>query len=303
MMKTRLLKEEDLSLAVSLLKEGEPVAIPTETVYGLAAPIFNLAAIEKIFLLKGRPRDNPLIAHVSSLAMVDQIAQNLPPVFHLLAKTFWPGPLTLVLPKKKSVSSTVSGGHNTIAVRMPSHELALRLIEEVGEPLVAPSANLSGRPSPTQASHVLEDFDGTLSAVLDGGPCQIGLESTVLNLTGSTPSILRPGSITREQIEAVLGITLSTSSGPVLSPGMKYRHYAPKAPIQIATHLDEVKGPFLLSREPSPNHLFRPLDGKNFYRHLREADALGVDRIFVLLDPVSKQNDALMNRLQKAAQL
>jgi len=265
--------------AISHLKAGEPVAIPTETVYGLAAPIFDVAAVKKIFFLKGRPSDNPLIAHVSSIAMAERIAENVPE----WVSYFWPGPLTLVLPKKACVPAIVSGGHPTVAVRMPSHPLALQLIEQVG-PLVAPSANLSGKPSPTCARHVLEDF---AIPVLDGGPCQIGIESTVLSLVHVQPTLLRPGAITQQQLEDVLKmkIALPKNDEPILSPGMKYRHYAPKARVHIVGE-----------SIPAGAHVVAP-DARTFYAELRRADELGLEEIWI--HPTS--DPALMNRLLRAA--
>ncbi len=295
-MTTILLRKDQIEEAVSILKQGEPVAIPTETVYGLAAPIFHLEAVKKIFTLKKRPADNPLIAHISSMAMVEMIAEDTPDSFIRLSRIFWPGPLAMILRKKESVPMLVSGGHASIAVRMPSHSAALKIIERVGEPLVAPSANISGRPSPTTIQDVLEDLNGPLRAVLDGGSCELGIESTVLSLVHEVPMLLRPGAITKEQIEDVLQRKISTSQKdePALSPGMKYRHYAPKAKIQIVEYLP-AGARFVLSRESGT------LNQRSFYASLREADRRGVDIIWVLLDPISKRDDALMNRLFRAA--
>jgi L-threonylcarbamoyladenylate synthase len=293
---TLLLKKEQIEIAVSILKGGDPVAIPTETVYGLAAPIFHLEAVKKIFALKKRPSDNPLIAHVSSLAMVEAIAEDLPDSFFRLSRSFWPGPLAMVLRKKDGVSKIVTGGHSSLAVRMPSHKTALQLIEKVGEPLVAPSANLSGKPSPTRVEDVLEDFDGLLRAVVDGGACEIGIESTVLSLVHNRPMLLRPGAVTKEQIEDVLQMKVAAAQTDevAISPGMKYRHYAPKATIQIVEELPPGAG-FILSRKEGT------LKAQSFYSLLREADRKGVDVIWVLLDPVSIKDEALMNRLLRAA--
>jgi len=280
----------------SILKGGDPVAIPTETVYGLAAPIFHLDAVKKIFALKKRPSDNPLIAHISSLAMVEMIAEEVPDAFFRLGEAFWPGPFTMIVRKKERVPESVSGGHKTIAIRMPSHPVALALIETVGEPLVAPSANLSGKPSPTRIEDVLEDLNGSLVAAIDGGSCEVGIESTVLSLVHPVPTLLRPGAITKEQIEQVLQmkIAVGQKGEPALSPGMKYRHYAPKAKIQIVDELPS-EARFVLSREMGT------LNAHSFYSRLREADRKGVDLIWVLLDPISKLDAALMNRLFRAA--
>lgn len=272
------------------------MAIPTETVYGLAAPIFHLDAVKKIFALKKRPSDNPLIAHISSLAMVEMIAEEVPDAFFRLGEAFWPGPFTMIVRKKERVPESVSGGHKTIAIRMPSHPVALALIETVGEPLVAPSANLSGKPSPTRIEDVLEDLNGSLVAAIDGGSCEVGIESTVLSLVHPVPTLLRPGAITKEQIEQVLQmkIAVGQKGEPALSPGMKYRHYAPKAKIQIVDELPS-EARFVLSREMGT------LNAHSFYSRLREADRKGVDLIWVLLDPISKLDAALMNRLFRAA--
>ncbi len=301
---TRVFSDQNLDEVASVLASGEPVAIPTETVYGLAAPIFNEVAVQKIFSLKGRPSDNPLIAHVSSISMAESIAQEIPESFYLLAKRFWPGPLTLVLPRKECVPKLVSAGQGSIAIRMPAHPIALNLIEQVGEPLVAPSANISGRPSPTCLAHVLEDFEGKLSAVVDGGVCQIGIESTVLSLLSDVPVLLRPGSITKQQLEEALGleILLPQSSEPVHSPGMKYRHYAPNGAINIVDSVPSLPaGAFVLSRDPIDGIQHRALNAKELFAHLREADILGAEEIWVLTDPITMASTGLMNRLLKAA--
>ena len=306
-MKTKVISSDEILKVVEWLKQGILVAIPTETVYGLAAPLFHLS-VKEIFSLKGRPQDNPLIAHVSSIEMAEQIGQNIPPLFYQLAKEFWPGPLTLIIEKKATVPSIVSAGQSTIAIRMPSHPLALQIIEKVGQPLVAPSANLSGKPSPTCVQHVLEDFDGKLAAVVDGGVCQYGIESTVLSLVHPTPTLLRPGSIDRNRLEVALGVKISDpqKGGPILSPGMKYRHYAPKAKIQILREPPlsfYPKDTFILSRTKIDPFTHRSLQINTFYSYLREADEKKVDKIFILLDPESVKDEALMNRLNRAAGL
>ncbi len=302
-MNTEVLGPEQVEEAASLLHIGEIVAIPTETVYGLAASIFDETAIQRVFIAKGRPSDNPLIAHISRLSMLEQIAVDIPPRAFDLIEQFWPGPLTLVLSKKEGISSLVSAGHTTIAVRMPAHPIARKIIDLLGYPLVAPSANLSGRPSPTTVLHVLEDLDGAIRAVVDGGSCALGIESTVVSLVGEFPVILRPGSIRLESIEQVLKVPVmrSGSSSPVLAPGMKYRHYAPKAPIRLIDNAFDARSSFLISKDPIAHFVHRPLDAQNLYRHLRDADRLGVETIDVLLDPQSMRDEALMNRLEKAA--
>lgn len=281
--------------AVLILKKGEPVAIPTETVYGLAAPIFQPDAIKKIFFLKGRPEDNPLIAHVSNLTMVEEIAEEIPPTFHDLIQKFWPGPLTIVLPKKDNVPIVATGGLSSIGVRMPSHRIAQTIIESVGVPLVAPSANLSGKPSPTSPDHVWEDF-GENFPVVDGGVSKVGIESTVVSLVHEIPTLLRPGSITKEEIEEVLKLPLAfpKKGERPSAPGMKYRHYAPRAEIRIVEKVPP-HAKFVLQRKDQTLH------SQTFYANLRKADRLGADIIWVLLDPVSSKDEALMNRLLRAS--
>ena len=187
-MNTRVASLDEIPLAAELLKQGFPIVFPTETVYGLGAPVFLPDAVSKIFSIKGRPSDNPLIAHVHSIQSVEKMADALPRSFFLLAERFWPGPLAIILRRKEIVPSIVSAGHATIAIRMPDHEGALRLIEQVGQPLAAPSANLSGRPSPTCALDAWEDLSGKVPLILDGGPCRIGIESTVVSLSALSSS-------------------------------------------------------------------------------------------------------------------
>ncbi len=300
-MKTKIGSDADLSLAAALLKEGKPVAMPTETVYGLAAPVFDKAAVLSIFSIKGRPSDNPLIAHISDLAQAERLASALPPAFYHLASRFWPGPLTLVVKRSPLVPDAVSAGHPTIAIRMPSHPTALKLIALAG-PLVAPSANLSGRPSPTSVQDVLEDLDGKIALAIDGGPCSIGIESTVLSLVSPTPTLLRPGQITREALEEALSapVALPTASTPIHAPGMKYRHYAPKAKLKLVESISALKGPFILSCQPLPSLASRLLTSQSLYAELRAADRAGVAEIEIYCDSLLKADAALMNRILHA---
>jgi L-threonylcarbamoyladenylate synthase len=227
--------------AASILRSGGLVAFPTETVYGLGANAFDREALAGIFRVKGRPQDNPLIVHVADRKTVFQLAAETPQRAIILMDTFWPGPLTIILPKNSLIPDEVSAGLNSVALRMPAHPVALELIREAGIPVAAPSANLSGRPSPTTAGHVLKDLGNLIDAVLDGGPADLGLESTVLDLTLDVPAILRPGGVTPEEISRVIGgLQIYSSSAeenlnkaPVRSPGMKYKHYAPEAPVFI----------------------------------------------------------------------
>ena len=233
--------KQDIQTAGKLLKDGELVAIPTETVYGLAADALNGEAVANIFKAKGRPMDNPLIVHIADLSQVDDLVAFVPPVLEDLAKAFWPGPLTVIMEKSDLIPDEVSAGLDTVAIRMPSHPDARAIIKAAGTPLAAPSANTSGMPSPTTAAHVLHDMDGKIAAVVDGGPCEVGVESTVLTLCTRVPRILRPGRVTPEDLFDVLGevevddaVLGQLAEGAVAaSPGMKYKHYSPKAEVYI----------------------------------------------------------------------
>ena len=294
MKKIKTLRVEDLQKAAVLLREGELVAFPTETVYGLGAPIFSPQAIQKIFTVKQRPQSNPLIAHVANLEQVDQIAQNLPPVFFTLAKAFFPGPLTLIVEKKEEVPSLVSANLNTVAIRMPAHSLARALIEAVGEPLVAPSANLSGRPSSTCAAHVVADFADKIAAVIDGGSCEYGMESTVIDCVSfEKPTLLRLGSLEKEAIEKVLGYKLDTyTRGPKSSPGMQYRHYAPKAKVHVFSTQEELEA---YVQGNSSVFVLAPVEAKTLYALLRTADEQGYSEVALCSEGC--QNETVLNRL------
>ncbi|MDO8444508.1 MAG: L-threonylcarbamoyladenylate synthase [Deltaproteobacteria bacterium] len=223
--------------AAEVIKNGGTVAFPTETVYGLGADALNLEAIRKVFKAKGRPSDNPLIVHISSIEDLRLISKRYSSAALALMDKFWPGPLTLILKKKKIVSEIVTGGLDTVAVRIPDNKIALSLIKMAGVPLVAPSANLSGRPSPTRAKDVAADLSGKVDVIIDGGKTRIGIESTVIDMTTSPPTLLRPGGLPVEEIEKVVGLvqrlSVSHEKEPAKSPGMKYRHYAPKARMVI----------------------------------------------------------------------
>lgn len=231
---------EDIKKAAEILKNGGIAAIPTETVYGLAADAFNPDAVEKIFKAKGRPSDNPLIVHISQFSQIYSIARSVPESVKRLAEKFWPGPLTIILPKKAAVPSVTSGGLDTVAVRMPKNPIARKIIE-LSCPLAAPSANISGFPSPTAFEHVKADMYGRADAICDGGKCGIGVESTVITLAEETPVLLRPGGITLNQLKSVLGevrvadavLNPMGEGEKAQSPGMKYKHYAPKARITV----------------------------------------------------------------------
>lgn len=322
-----------LRRAAELVRAGEVVGFPTETVYGLGADALNPEAVLKIFAAKGRPADNPLIVHITGLDQIDRlIAGKLSDTARRLAEIFWPGPLTMILPKADIIPDCVSAGLDTVGVRMPSNPDAQRFIQACGCPIAAPSANRSGRPSPTTARHVLDDMDGRIHMILDGGECSVGLESTVLDVTGEVPRILRPGGITPEQIAAAVGgcrvddsvlRPLKEGEKP-RSPGMKYRHYAPKGsltifegePDEVARGICEAydqagEGALILALE---EHL--PMYGDRraislganaeemahrLFDELRIADDIGARQIFSEAVPGNGIGLAVMNRLGRAA--
>lgn len=319
-MNTQLLSANDYSIqcAANLLKNGEIVAFPTETVYGLGAHIFLESAIKKIFDAKHRPTDNPLIAHIATIDQVDLIAQNIPSMFYTLAEAFFPGPLSLVVPKKSTVPLIATAGQPTISIRMPNHPVAKDIIRHVGSPIVAPSANRSGLPSPTKAEHVLDDLRGIIPLVIDGGPCEIGIESTILDITQDPPVILRPGHITKEQLERVIGTVQEYAYEASIkipkAPGMKYRHYAPNIPITIYYEIDDLmeklcaqrdKRIFIFSNMPLPKSELSisttPIHTSTIFDYFRFAEKEGYDEIFIFIDEETKKHQGLMNRIQKAA--
>ena len=226
-------QQEAIERAASIIREGGLVAFPTETVYGLGADATNELAVSRIFQAKDRPADNPVIVHVSSREMLDRVAATVGPMADRLIQRFWPGPLTLILERKQEVAPAVSAGLKTVAARMPGNRIALELIRAAGTPIAAPSANASGKPSSTTAGHVLEDLDGRIDLILDGGATNIGIESTVFDITSDPPMILRPGWITREMLTEVIGPISSDTSSEQLrrSPGTMHRHYSPRAPV------------------------------------------------------------------------
>lgn len=298
----------DVQRAAALLAAGELVAIPTETVYGLAARVFAPEAIEKVYRVKGRPMDNPLIVHCATASEIAHIATGIPTVAWRLLERFAPGPLTLVLDRHPAVPSIVSGGLPSVAVRIPALEVTRRLISLVGEPLVAPSANRSGRPSPTRAEHVFDDVGGTIAAILDAGPCAIGIESTVLNLRAEPIAIVRPGSIEPADLAEILGfeppIIHHSGAGTPIAPGMKYRHYAPHTPVFLTDSLEAIPaGALVLSTVPVKSNRFRTrlLSRQTLYDEFRRADREHVPAIYVLITPDLRADRALMNRIAKAA--
>ena len=320
----------EIAEIAALLQAGEVVAIPTETVYGLAANALDPAAVKKIFAAKGRPQDNPLIVHIADLSGLYAVAAEVPEAALRLAEAYWPGPLTIILPKKDCVPDEVSAGLPTVAVRMPSHPAANAIIKAAGVPLAAPSANLSGFPSPTCAEHVADDMTGRVAAVADGGPCDFGIESTVVTLAADPPRLLRPGAVTHGQLEAVLGhveidpavLAPLEAGAAAASPGMKYRHYAPKAKLTVIkgdlkTYLSyvyshETEADFCLCFEgeekllPLPAVTYGREDDpftqtRRLFDALRELDAAGAKRVFARAPEPVDVGLGVCNRLYRAA--
>ena len=245
-MLTRYLSADDPAtpaIAADLIRRGELVAIPTETVYGLGADGLNEEAVARIFQAKGRPQDNPLILHVAEAQDMEKFCHSIPKSAYLLAEAFWPGPLTMVLPARDIVPKRTTAGLSTVAVRCPDSAVTRQIIRLSGVPIAAPSANISGKPSTTTAEHVRHDHDGRIDAIVDGGPCRVGVESTIVDLTEQPPRLLRPGGITPEELQEVLGdlvidkaVTAQIDQDAVVkAPGMKYRHYAPAEPVVIVS--------------------------------------------------------------------
>ncbi len=302
------------------------MAFPTETVYGLGADALNENAVKKIFLAKERPPDDPLIVHIAHPHELIIVARHIPQPAWDLTKRFWPGPLTLVLPKAERVLKVVTGGLETVAVRMPAHPVARRLIETSRCPIAAPSANRFGRPSSTRAEHVVEDLAGRIDLILDGGPTPIGVESTVLDMTQEPPMVLRPGGVTLEELRDVLGevrlLDSSTREAARRSPGTRYRHYAPRARLllvergraeavawswmaqgcRVGVLLQKSEG---RSQRPELIVLSMPTDAKSYARKLfaalRELDAQGVDVIVVEAIAERRLGRTIMDRLRRAA--
>ncbi len=329
--------ESILQEAGAVIRRGGLVAFPTETVYGLGGNGLDPEASAKIYAAKGRPSDNPLILHIASEEELLPLVKRVPAAARVLMDNFWPGPMTLIFEKSDIVPKATTGGLDTVAVRMPSHPGARAFIRAAGVPIAAPSANKSGRPSTTTAAHVKEDLDGTIDMILDGGPSDIGLESTIIDLTGSEPMILRPGYIGREKLEQVLGSiavdpTVYTKSGADLrpkAPGMKYRHYAPKAEVVLFSgEAEKVAAAILARAEESraqgyktgilcsdeTRRLYGTAEvitlGSRFedtsiahslFDRLRQLDTEGMERVFSEVYADGPMGEAIMNRLRKAA--
>lgn len=328
---------EEIQRAGKLLAKGELVAFPTETVYGLGGDALNPKAAGKIYAAKGRPSDNPLIVHIAEVSDLERIVKEVPDQAKKLAEAFWPGPLTMIFWKKDQVPDATTGGMNTVAVRMPNHPVALELIRQSGCLIAAPSANTSGRPSPTEAAHVAEDMDGRIPMILDGGSVNIGIESTIIDLTEDIPMVLRPGYITPEMLSEVLGEPVILDPGIVAeddtkkpkAPGMKYKHYAPKADMiivdgsseQVIAKINELaaeaaaqgKKTAVIATEETKNRYQADVvlsmgsreDEDSIARHLyhilRKCDELSVGSIYSECFSTPRIGQAIMNRLLKAA--
>ena len=323
-------RDPALQTVGDILRRGGLAAIPTETVYGLAANALDDCAVRGIFRAKGRPADNPLIVHISDVSQWAPLVQEIPEEAKKLANAFWPGPLTIILPKSDLISSVVSGGLDTVAVRMPSHPVARAIIDSAGVPLAAPSANTSGKPSPTTAQHVKDDMDGKIDCIVDAGPCSVGVESTVLSLAGKKPRLLRPGGVTPEMLMQVLGdididdaVFHQLAAGQTAaSPGMKYKHYAPSAQVtilkgslqQFCDYVDAHKTPDTLALcfAGEESHLSVPAiafgkesDGSsqaaNIFAALRDVDRRGAKQVFARFPNMDGVGLAVFNRLVRAA--
>ena len=319
-----------IKVAARFIEEGKLVAFPTETVYGLGANALDRNAVLGIFSAKGRPADNPLIIHISDFEQIYALAEDVPKEAEILAKHFWPGPLTMVLPKRENVPKETTGGLESVAIIMPAHEIALSLIRESRLPIAAPSANISGKPSPTLAEHVVDDFYGKIEWIIDGGETKIGVESTVLDLTTWPPLLLRPGGLPLEKIEEVIGevqihpAVRGKEVDLAKAPGMKYKHYSPNAEVIIVEGKKErvkermkelvnefkergikvgvmATGEFYEADECFNLGESEEEIAKNMFRALRELDKRGVD--VILAEGVEERGLglAIMNRLRKAA--
>ena len=333
-MKTQLLSANDPQTAVTaaeIIKNGGLVAIPTETVYGLGANGLDPDAVAKIFQAKGRPQDNPLILHVTDASQIERFCHDIPESAYALAEAFWPGPLTMVLPARDCVPKRTTAGLPTVAVRCPDNDVTRKIIALAGVPIAAPSANISGKPSTTTAEHVLHDHDGKIPAVVDGGACRVGLESTIVDLTEDKPRLLRPGGITPEQLIAVLGelvvdkaVTASIERDAVVkAPGMKYRHYAPEADVVIVSGSRDKAAAFIRSHYRPGDRVLcfeeelplyegcAPLAyGKEadaatlsagLFAALRELDDPAVQQVYARCPEGGGIAYAIQNRLKKAA--
>jgi L-threonylcarbamoyladenylate synthase len=301
----------DIEAAVAALRRGECIGLPTETVYGLAADARNPAAVRRIFELKGRPADHPLIVHLPGPEALADYAIEVPDAALRLAARFWPGPLTLILERGPGVPDEVTGGQDTVGLRVPAHPVAREVLQAFGGGLAAPSANRFGRISPTRAAHVRTEFGDALPIVLDGGPCEVGIESTIVDLSGRRPRLLRPGGIPRSEIEAVLGpLDGGHADAPRVSGSLE-KHYAPHTPLRLADRADMVRGSdyaVMLALDGLPPHCkgkALPADpvryARGLYAALRDLDGRDAPLILVEMPPETPEWQAVLDRLQRAA--
>ena len=333
-MNTLFLSSEDAQtpvIAANIIKNGGLVAIPTETVYGLGANGLSEEAVIKIFEAKGRPQDNPLILHIAGAEQIEQFAHHIPQAAYDLAEKFWPGPLTMVLPARDCVPKRTTGGLDTVAVRCPDNDVTREIIRLAGVPVAAPSANISGKPSTTTAQHVLHDHEGKIDAVVDGGPCRVGLESTIVDLTGDRPRLLRPGGVTPEELLEVWGdlvidkaVTAQIDKDAVVkAPGMKYKHYAPDCDVVIVSGSREKAAAYIKNHYETGDRVLCFEEELELYQDcvplaygredavetlsaglfaaLRELDEAGIARVYARCPVGGGVAYAVQNRLKKAA--
>ena len=322
---------ETIKRCAEIIRGGGLLGIPTETVYGLGADALNEDAVRRIFEAKGRPQDNPLIIHVADASWIARYCEKVPESAYRLAEAFWPGPLTMILPRKKIVPLRTTGGLETVGVRCPNHPATLAVIRAADVPIAAPSGNLSGRPSPTTAQHMREDMDGRIDAILDGGACSVGVESTIVDLTVSPPCLLRPGGLPLEALRQVLGevqidkaVAQKMADGErPRAPGMKYRHYAPKAPVTVVTGDPDVSAAYIRAHAGKHTGVIcfseyaetfsdctvktlgsvgdKPEQARRVFDDLRFFDGTDVTEIFAQCPDATGLGLAVRNRLQKAA--
>lgn len=330
MFDTKLLSSDkiDIEYAASLINKGEVVGMPTETVYGLAANALDCDAVKKIFEAKGRPQDNPLIVHISDVNMMDKYVHSVPELAYRIAEKFCPGPITMVLPKRDIIPDVTSAGLDTVGIRIPFHKTARELITACGKPLAAPSANLSGSPSPTAAKHVMDDMNGRIPAVIDGGACAVGVESTVISFENDGIRLLRPGFVSVEDLEMFgvpvfcdKGITEAVSENEkVLSPGMKYKHYSPKANVTIVS--GELENFVKFVSEHNGDNVYAMIydndavvcsfkyltygntaeeQAAQVFAQLRRVDEIGAEQVYVRCPVQNGVGFAVYNRLLRSA--
>ena len=296
----------DVTLAASVLRDGGVIGLPTETVYGLAARVDHETAIARVFAIKQRPLSHPLIVHAYGAEQCDEWGV-LSPIAQVLAQAFWPGPLTILVYRTSQISDQITGGRDTVALRVPEHALARQLIQELGVPVVAPSANRFGRVSPTTAQHVLRDLGHDVDLILDGGACTIGVESTIIDCTSDTPQLLRPGALTTTQITQVTGLVVSPATGPSRSAGMLEHHYAPQCRVERFENTETAQAALLQVRQSGQRGSIIDYGvdlaayAHRLYHDLRECDNDGIDVALCVLPPPEGLGIAIRDRLLKAA--